>query len=468
MHYILQTIAFQLLFLIVYDLFLKKETFFNTNRFYLLITPVVSLILPFIQIAALRESVPQELVIQLPAVVIGGEASVEGLTNAYLGNGWLNLQTLWIFGALLSLLFFARKLLRIFRLKRAGEVKLAKGFRVIKLPKTTTAFTFFGNIFLGEQLSEEQQSRILLHEKVHVHQRHSLDLLFFEILRILFWFNPLVYIFQKRATVLHEFIADQKVAAERSHQAYYQDLLQEVFQTEKISFINTFFNHSLIKKRIVMLQKSKSKKIVQLKYLLLVPVIAGMLFYTSCSQDIKAQETASAEGATDSEIIQKVENLLDAVAKKGEISKEEEDALKVLYVLTNPNGIETPEFEQVKEKVEIPFGVIERVPTFPGCEGMSNEESRKCFTQKVTQFVMSEFNTKVAKPEVTGKQKISVIFKIGLDGKVSKIQTRAAHPELAQEAKRVIEGLPQMTPGEQSGKKVGVLYHLPIIFKINE
>ena len=74
-HYILQTIVFQLLFLVVYDLFLKKETFFNINRFYLLITSVLSLLLPLVQIAAIRESIPRKYMIQLPEVIVGENPS---------------------------------------------------------------------------------------------------------------------------------------------------------------------------------------------------------------------------------------------------------------------------------------------------------------------------------------------------------------------------------------------------------
>src|SRR5690606_36302112 len=84
----------------------------------------------------------------------------------------------------------------------------------------------------------------------------------------------------------HEFIADAHTVKTNKKEQY-QHLLEEDFKTEKISFINQFFNHSLIKKRIVMLQKSKTKKVWQLKYLSLVPLLIGMLTYTSCEKDAK-------------------------------------------------------------------------------------------------------------------------------------------------------------------------------------
>ena len=157
-HYILQTIAFQLLFLVVYDLFLKKETFFNTNRFYLIMTVILSLLLPLAQIEAIRNSIPQEYMIQLPAVIIGTNSSEIGssLTTSFLGVEltWLNL---WLSGGILSLLFFGFKIYKLFKLKRTGSTMRFDYFSIVKLPGTSAAFTFFRNIFLGLRESPLRQ-----------------------------------------------------------------------------------------------------------------------------------------------------------------------------------------------------------------------------------------------------------------------------------------------------------------------
>ncbi len=472
-HYILQTIVFQLLFLVVYDLFLKKETFFNTNRFYLIITAILSLLLPLVQIAAIRNSIPQEYMIQLPAVIIGTNSSEIGssLTTSFLGVEltWLNL---WLSGGILSLFFFSFKIYKLFKLKRTGSTMSFDNFSIVKLPGTSAAFTFFRNIFLGEDLSEVQQKSILMHEKVHVTQKHSWDLLFFEILKVVFWFNPLVYIFQKRMAVLQEYIADRHVTIQRTHREYYQELLSQVFQTQKISFINTFFNRSLIKNRIVMLQKSKSKKIVQLKYLLLIPVVMVMLIYTSCAQESKALEydsTADLTANTEGEILQKISELKEAIAKNGRMTKEQEHALQDLLILTQEGGIDNLHFGDEKNKSGVPFSLIDKIPTFPGCEGLDNEDAKKCFVQKVSAHVSSQFNTKIAKDlGLIGKQHIKVQFKIDNTGNVVDIRSKAPHPDLEIEATRIVNAMPQMTPGEHKGKKVAVSYSLPILFIIDE
>jgi len=473
-HYILQTIVFQLLFLVVYDLFLKKETFFNINRFYLLITSVLSLLLPLVQIAAIRNSIPQEFMIELPDVIIGTATSETGTTlvGSFLGVE-LTWQNLWLLGGILSLSVFSLKLFKLFKLKRIGSVERFHKFSIVKLPGTSAAFTFFRNIFLGEDLSEVQQKRIIIHEKVHVTQKHSWDLLFYEILKIFFWFNPLVYIFQKRMAVLQEYIADRHATTQRTHREYYQELLSQVFQTRKISFINTFFNRSLIKNRIVMLQKSKSKKIVQLKYLLLIPVVATMLIYTSCAQESNAPEYDNSTDLTtntEGEILHKISELKEAIAENGTMTKEQEQILQKLLVLNQEDGVDNLHFGDVSYfTAGIPFGQIDRIPTFPGCEGMKDEDAKKCFVQKVSAHVSSQFNTKIAKDlDFFGKQHIKVQFKIDDTGNIVDIKAKAPHPDLEKEAIRVVSTLPKMTPGEHKGKKVAVRYSLPILFIIDE
>ena len=470
-HYIIQIIAFQLLFLMVYDFFLKKETFFKWNRFYLLFTPILSVILPLIRIDAIQETIPQEYIIQLPAVIIGTLSS-ETINNSVWYTNQNVWMVIWVIGLVISLSLFSRKQFQINQLKKSGIKTKWEGLSIVTLPKTDTAFSYFNTIFLGEDLSEKQKSTILLHEKMHIADNHSIDLLWFELFRIVMWFNPLVYIYQKRMVILQEYIADANVASQKNKAVYYQDLLSQVFKTETISFINPFFNHSLIKKRIIMLQKSKSSKFLKLKYLLLVPIVCSMLVYSSCTQDTNAQnkevEVSETKTESKSKILKNIDALMESIAEKGNITKEEEMALKELIVLTGGNGFNSPYYEDVKDFISIPFGVINKVPTYPGCTG-DNEELKKCFTQSIMQFVGNEFNTKVSKDsKISGKQRIVVNFKIDNTGKITSVKAKADNEELETEAIRVINALPQMLPGEHEGKKVGVQYSLPIVFEIKE
>lgn len=281
----------------------------------------------------------------------------------------------------------------------------------------------------------------------------------------------MIYLFQNRIATLHEYIADAKVTIQKDKKQYYQSLLSEVFQTEKISFINTFFNQSLIKKRIIMLQKSKSTKTAQFKYLLLLPIICGMLVYTACSNDPKAEEQKNVS-QSDSEVMNKINELAEAIMKKGTMTPEEEKALKLLTTEAQPGDkVYTSVQEYLDETADendlaVPFAAIDKVPAYPDCAG-DNEAMKKCFTERITAFVGENFNTKIGNDlNLSGRQRIAVQFKIDKTGNIVDVKARAPKPELETEAIRVVQKLPQMQPGEQDGKKVSVIYSLPIVFEV--
>lgn len=423
-----------MLFLVVYDLFLKKETFFNLNRIYLLLTPILSVVLPFVSIGFIQQNIPQEFYAQMPAVILGETASKTGSTSLL---WFMSLKNLWTIGMIVSTLIFCYKIFKIIKLKRSGTTKYVDGNRLTMLPKTDTAFSFFNTIYLGENISEENKENIIAHEMTHVQQKHSLDLLYFELLRIVFWFNPLVYIFQNRISTLHEYIVDAEISRRTSKKDYYQNLLSEVFQTEKISFVNTFYKKSLIKNRITMLEKSKSSKNRMMKYLLMLPLLGGMLIYTSCVND-------------------SVESL-----------NQEQETMNQLPPPPPPPPPAPPVPPAYKESGdEVPYAVIQKVPTYPGCTG-DNEALKECMSTKIAEAINANFNTDIAGAlNLSGRQRITVQFKIDKTGTVTDIRARAPQPELEAEAIRVVKLLPKMTPGEHRGEKVGVLYSLPIVFEV--
>ncbi len=132
------------------------------------------------------------------------------------------------------------------------------------------------------------------------------------------------------------------------------------------------------------------------------------------------------------------------------------------------------EVKEIKERVveeiiaDVPFAVIENVPIYPGCENEKTNNAKKtCMSSKIAAFINKKFNTMLAEDlGLNGRQRISVQFKIDTDGKVVDVRARAPHPRLEKEAVDVVKSLPNMTPGKQRGKPVGVLYSLPIVFDI--
>lgn len=126
-------------------------------------------------------------------------------------------------------------------------------------------------------------------------------------------------------------------------------------------------------------------------------------------------------------------------------------------------------FVEKEEKIEdYNIHAVEEVPVFPGCEGVEGNEARKaCFSEKVNRLVGRTFNTSIGSDlGLTGLHRIYVNFKVNTDGNVEVIAVRGPHPKLEEEAVRVIKAFPELIPGKQGGRPVGVTYSLPITFKV--
>ena len=163
-----------------------------------------------------------------------------------------------------------------------------------------------------------------------------------------------------------------------------------------------------------MLQKSRSKRVWQLKYLVLVPLVLGMLFYTSCESESDSKENLNSTG--------------------------------------------------LKSKT-VPYGTIEEVPIFPGCEDA--EDKRSCFNQKIQSHISKNFNYPKEALEQGIEGKVSVMFTINSDGNIVDIEKRGSHQLLEAEVERIISRLPQMKPGKLEGKAVNVPYSIPVVFKLD-
>lgn len=492
--YLIQVVAFQLLFLVAYDLFLKKETFFQWNRVYLIFSSLVSFIIPFIKIESFQEAVPQEYIVLLPEIVLTPEKAVEVIAPSW--NWYL------IIGIVVSSLVFIYKIVQLIRLKLKGIIVHQGNYKIIQIPNSSIAFSIFTYVFIGSEIQEEKLQDILSHELVHIREKHSLDLLYFEVLRILCWFNPLVYIYQKRISEVHEYIADASVAKENNKSDYYEKLLAEVFQTQHFSFTNQFFKHSLIKKRIIMLTKQKSRQILKLKYLILVPVLILSLFYTSNASNMTDMEY-TIESVDPGDKDAKLKKLYKRFNELNQNLKDDEyftraqyeevvELLSKISKLVDEDGVfahdeykaqSYEEYLKVRkqriaeggnysklQKAPIEFKVIDKAPVFPGCESSATlEELKDCFTLSIQKHVNRNFDMKMAgKLELKeGVNKIYTRFVIDENGAITDMNIRAPHPDLVREVERILLLLPKLTPGEKDGKPVSIKYVLPISFKIH-
>ena len=223
-----------------------------------------------------------------------------------------------------------------------------------------------------------------------------------------------------------------------------------------------------------MLQK-QSKQRAGLKYLVLIPIIAGILTYVGCTDD-----NGLAENKAVLTLEEQVADLEATLGAKEEISIEERELVSNLFNKANQKALPPPppslnedavievvETQSQEALTNIPYAVVEEVPVFPGCESLqTNEERKKCMSEQISQFVNENFNTNLGKElQLKGVQRIYTRFRINENGNIVDIESRANSPELIKEAERVVSLLPQVTPGRHRGKNVSVLYALPIVFQ---
>jgi len=329
---------------------------------------------------------------------------------------------------------------------------------IILVSNSNQAFSFFNKVFIGAD--NQNIDVILKHELVHAKQLHSLDILFMELLKIIFWFNPILYLYHNRIVALHEFEADFK-SADSDRKKYFEVLLCEVLNCNSISFTNNFYNQSLIKKRIVMLQKSKSKKHGVVKYLLAIPVI--VLSMTLFSTTVVAQETKKLE--------QKVEKVVEKKAnpKKTETQTAPNSKVVPVYDKEKSQIVELSEVRSAEEVAkQIPFAVVEEVPMFKGCEGVDKSAQFDCFQKEMTNHIKLHFTYPKEAMENNIQGRVQVEYLIDEIGNVEVYRVKG--PENAQpleeEARRIIKLLPQFTPGKQSGKAIAVRHVIPITFRM--
>ncbi|HCV82080.1 M56 family metallopeptidase [Zunongwangia profunda] len=446
LQYCVQVIVFQFLFWLVYEIILKRTTFFAYNRWYLLLSFSLSLILPLLKFDLFYDVVsPERLsafraqkILDITAPEIKSEASRNSIISKQIFIDWW--EVTYVIGVVISAIFLS---LKLFKLKSlfTQNLKSTEGqFRIIELPQTKTAFTFFKTIFLGNELSASERDQILEHEKVHAKQLHSLDLLFFEVFKVIFWFNPLVYVYQSKIAMIHEYLADNESVKKTSKSNYFQHLLNANFGSEDLIFSSHFLNNSSLKKRIKMIQKKQSRSLAKLQYLIAIPLTFAMLVFVA---NVSAN------------------TIRNKVSEAISTSKANKNSTAVTTERITENSENQP--------IDIPFAVVDQIPLFKGCEDVSEAGQKNCTVQKISDFVDDEINKNLSE-ELKNKelQRIVVQFKISVSGNVEAARARAINAgndreALEMAAVKAVEALPQFIPGEHKSEKVNVIYSLPII-----
>lgn len=386
MTYILWITIYLTLFYAFYWVFLRKTTFFQLKRFYLLLAGILSFSLPLLTVEQAASGTKNTII--LTAGTIGQQMNEAIETTQY------SSASVWD----IIILIYAVGVIGSFGLLMFRSLKTHHS---LKNKPNQTAFSFFNQIVIDPEM--EGYDRILAHERAHVEELHSVDVLIFEVIKIINWFNPISYWMAKSAKLNHEYIADHKSASSPDDRLEYANLLlSKALATDTHTLSTNFFKKTILKPRIAMLFKNKSKKRSLVSFMLLIPTLTLAIVCQSSPYD-------------------------KAIADKAMVTTDQEVDPQVPYTQT-----ETP-------------------PSFKG--GM----------EAFYKYIGDNFKLPKAAKQNKVKGRIVLQFIVEKDGSISNIKIlNDLEYGTGEEAVRVLEKSPKWNPGIQNGKAVRVQFTLPI------
>lgn len=323
---IMKTILFSAvaiaLFFGLYAVTLRRSNLFRLRRFYLVGTLALSLVLPFVslempsRVTDVAQPYTQHFgMTQEPAVIqvdVAGGTTTEAVEST---ADMTNMTTettgttetaktfsfkdiIWygyVLGCGVAFILLVVKLFKTFSYYRRSELsdELSTGdmcVRVLGEPDGNLPFSFLRSVFVNPEVFTESELRqVLRHERTHIRQRHTWDLLFMESMRVLQWFNPFIYLYARELSSVHEYLADEAVLSCGTSRRDYLELLYKQLCVGKFVPVGNSFRHLLTKKRILMMNQPVKRRVSAWWLLALVPITAGLLL-VNCHP--KTEETA--------------------------------------------------------------------------------------------------------------------------------------------------------------------------------
>ncbi|MBB6108168.1 outer membrane transport energization protein TonB [Mucilaginibacter lappiensis] len=426
--YLLLVNIYLVLFYVFYVLLLRKETFFQLNRIYLVTAALLSFFIPMIQADWVQNLFITQ---QVKYTIYSSPVMIYSLKPVVASHISIGQVLAFLYGA--GMLFLSVRLIwQLIKLKR-----------VINQPQATAAYSFFGTVRLDE--ANANNTIIEAHEQVHAKQWHSADVMLVELVMIINWFNPVVYMYRFAIKHIHEYIADRQAVQAGTNKAEYALLLlSQTFESPAHQLVNPFFNHSLLKQRIIMLQKNKSQRISLIKYGLSAPLFILMLILSSATINNSKPVTVINKSAHQLFTTPATSALLGDVLREDKSLEKKQDSR-----IIHENKIDT-----VRKKGDV-YTAVEKVPEFPG--GL---EKFGLFLGKGIKY------PKVDRDNGT-QGRVIVTFVVEKDGALSGLKvTRGVSKTIDAEAIRVLKASPKWTPGIEGGKKVRVQYSVPISFTL--
>ena len=510
--YIIQVNVALLVFYFLFKLLFSRDTFLEIRRLFLLTIVVLAFSYPVITFSSgLKIQQPLQVAMVNYVEILTEAAAVVAPAETTPVYTWQDF--VWVLWGIGSMFLLFRVLVQLFivcRMVRQGKRECWDGQRVIVLSGDMTPFSFLGWIFINPVYHEDKElAEIMAHEKTHVHQWHSLDMLVGELLCITFWFNPVVWFLRKEIRQNLEFLADQHVVSSGYNRKNYQyHLLRLSHQSTAVPIVNNF-NVSSLKKRIIMMNKKKTSRIGLMKYALLIPV-TGILVLSANAKtvvEIAGSEMKEWRGLEPPGLQIKQDA---PIVLKGKVTDENSLPLAGATVLiqktssgnmTDENGEFTISadkagtlcFSYVGKKTEylsfqksmegIQVVLKKDVMQLEGVvvAGMVSDSAKTVepvafqVVEEMPRFLggnIAQYLAKVIKYPVRAMEKgiegqVFVSFVVSKTGEVTQVKViKSVSEELDKEAIRVVSQMPAWSPGKQRGKTVDVEYTLPIEFMI--
>ncbi|MBD3617402.1 MAG: biopolymer transporter ExbD [Gracilimonas sp.] len=364
-YFIYSSISLALL-LFVYRIFLEKEKRFSFNRLFLLWSLVFSFTIPIIPvgIAPLEiswsalfssgETVSATSYQNLKDLRLDSEVSPTATEN---NSAAISSETLFGIAFLLCFTISALLLIRLMRIVHRIQLKIRRNSkrymqdcRVVLLKEKVVPHSFFNTVFLNKKQFEKGEipEEVLNHEFTHVRQKHSLDILFVEILKAIFWFNPLLYFYKNAIALNHEYLADEAVISKGTIIKNYQRMLLNTMERNALHGLASSFNFSSTKRRLQMMTQSKTKVKFLIKLAMLAPLFAGLSLILGC-------EPASNENPSDIQLADEIS--IEILDNNAMLVNEKSMTLDELEGLLSEMP-ESPELVRMNVSPDAQFGVV--------------------------------------------------------------------------------------------------------------
>jgi len=422
--YLVHAQAYLLLFGFGYLLFYKRNPLPSYNRFYLLFSLLAAALLPLMpSYLSIDGNNVHVAAFGLPELVVAASGAVADGTETFSAYALTSTLVMWSLGLYYSImvLILLFRLIRITGMIATAERRTIEGMRLVLLKHNNVPFSFFGWLFIPIGLENDPAFRhILIHEQAHARKFHSADILLTEILHLLFWMNPLFYFMRSELRVMHEFEADACALSHCERISYQQALVNIIFSGRIVPLTNPY-NVSLIKKRMLMMNKNSKRPGIIRKLTLSISlvILTASAFLFQSFRPVKTEL--------------KIQNP------------------------TSPLVTEQTTVQDQPRKDSAVFVVVEEMPQFPG----GSEAMMKFLIENI------KYPEQARKDSIQGR--VFLNFIVEADGKISNAKViRGIGGGCDEEAVRVVSMMPAWTPGKQRGQNVRVSFNLPIMFALSK